>query len=214
MKVSLNIVKQLVGIELPPVDELVTRINEQLGGVEEVIDIGKKYSDAVVVRVVSAEKHPNADKLSVCLVDDGRVVEDVERNEDGLVTVVCGAPNVHADMWAIWLPPNSTVPASYDDAEPFVLGTRELRGVKSNGMLAAGDELAINNDHDGIIELTDADLPPELEGRGLAVGQDFAELFGLDDTIIDIENKMFELRELIGEQSYDLNSIESKGQTR
>lgn len=46
----------------------------------------------------------DADKLSVCLVDDGGVVADVERDENGLVQVVCGAPNVHADMWA-WLPP-------------------------------------------------------------------------------------------------------------
>lgn len=191
MKVSLNTIKKLIDFELPSVDELVRRINEQLGQVEEIIDLGAKYKGAVIVRVVSVAKHPNADKLSVCWIDDGRAVKDVERNDDGLVQVVCGAPNVHADMWAVWLPPNTTVPASYDDAEPFVLGARELRGIKSNGMLAAGDELAINIDHDGIIELTESDLSPELEGRGLATGQDFAELFGLDDTIIDIENKMF-----------------------
>ncbi len=191
MKVSLNTVKQLIDFELPPVAELVERINAQLGGVEEVIDLGARYKGGVIVRVIHTERHPNADKLSVCLVDDGGVVDGVERNEDSYVTVVCGAPNVHADMWAIWLPPNTTVPASFDDAEPFVLTPKELRGIVSNGMLAAGDELAINSDHDGIIELTDADLSPELEGRGLAAGQDFAELFGLDDTIIDIENKMF-----------------------
>ena len=191
MKVSLAIVKQLIGVELPPVDELVARINEQLGGVEEVTDLGAKYKNAVIVKVVSAEKHPDADRLTVCRVDDGGVVNDVERDSDGYVQVVCGAPNVHADMWAVWLPPRATVPASFDDAEPFVLDARKLRGVMSFGMLAAGDELAINSNHDGIIELTERDLPPELEGRGLAVGQDFAELFGLDDTIIEIENKMF-----------------------
>lgn len=191
MKVSLNTIKQLVNFELPSVDVLAAKINQQLGQVEEIVDLGEKYKDAVIVRVVSAKKHPNADKLSVCMVDDGGAVKDVDRNEDGYVQVVCGAPNVHDDMWAVWLPPNSTVPATYGGSEPFVLGARELRGVMSNGMLAAGDELAINSDHDGIIELTEHDLPPELDGRGLAAGQDFAELFGLDDTIIDIENKMF-----------------------
>ena len=188
MKVSLSIVKQLIDVELPPVDELVTRINEQLGGVEEVIDLGAKYKDAVIVKVVSAEKHPDADRLNVCFVDDGGVVQDVKRNDDGHVQVVCGAPNVHADMWAIWLPPRATVPASYDDAEPFVLDARNLRGVMSNGMLAAGDELAINSDHDGIVELTDRDLPA---GETLVAGANFAKVFGLDDTVIDIENKMF-----------------------
>lgn len=179
MKVSLNIIQSLVDFELPPVDVLVGRINAQLGGVEEVIDMGAKYKDALIVRVIECNKHPNADKLSVCKIDTG---------EKEPVQVVCGAPNVRADMWAVWLPPSSIVPASYDDKEPFVLGARELRGVVSHGMLAAGDELAINGDHDGIVDIQDADIP---EGQTLQAGASFAELFGLDDMIIDIENKMF-----------------------
>ena len=105
MKVSLNVVKNLVNFELPAVDDLVARINAQLGGVEEIIDLGAKYGDARIVRVVECEKHPNADKLSVCKIDDGGAAADVPRDENNLVQVVCGAPNVHADMWAIWLPP-------------------------------------------------------------------------------------------------------------
>lgn len=191
MKVSLNIIKQLINFELPPVDELVSRINQQLGGVEEVIDLKAKYDGAVIVRVVSCVDHENSDHLHVCFVDDGGVVPDVERNEQGLVQVVCGAPNVHADVWAIWLPPKSTVPASFDDDEPFVLDARKLRGVMSYGMLAAGDELAINSDHDGIIEITENDLPYDMNDRTLKAGMNFAATFGLDDTVIDIENKMF-----------------------
>ena len=129
MKVSLNVIKTLINFELPPVDELVARVNAQLGGVEEVIDLGAKYSGARIVRVVSAEKHPDADRLTVCLVDDGGVMPDVPRDDNGLVQVVCGAPNVHADMWAVWLPPKSTVPASFNEGEPFVLDARPLRGV-------------------------------------------------------------------------------------
>ena len=128
MRVRLNTIKQFTTVDLP-VDELVTMINKQLGGVEQVIDLADKYKDALIVRVVKCDKHPDADKLSVCLVDDGGKQPDVERDSDGLVRVVCGAPNVHADMWAIWLPPGSTVPASYDDKDPFVLDVRELRGV-------------------------------------------------------------------------------------
>ena len=188
MKVSLNIIKQLINFELPPVDELMARVNQQLGGVEAVIDFNAKYGGARIVRVVECAKHPNADRLSVTKIDDGGVVADVPRDEGGLVQVVCGAPNVHADMWAIWLPPKSTVPASFDDDEPFVLDARPLRGVLSQGMLAAADELAIGGDHEGIVEITEHDIPAGVE---LQVGAIFAEMFGLDDYILDIENKMF-----------------------
>ena len=188
MKVSLNLIKQLINFELPPVDELVARVNQQLGGVEEVIDLSAKYGGARIVRVVECAKHPDADRLSVTKIDDGGVVADVPRDDNGLVQVVCGAPNVHANMWAIWLPPKSTVPASFDDDEPFVLDARPLRGVLSQGMLAAADELDIGTDHKGIIEITENDLPG---GADLQAGARFAEIFGLDDFVLDIENKMF-----------------------
>ena len=189
MKVSLNIVKQLTGLELPPTDELVRRVNEQLGGVEAVIDVNARYKDARIVRVVQCEKHPNADRLSVTKIDDGGVVNDIPRDENGYVQVVCGAPNVRADMWAIWLPPRATVPASFDDAEPFVLSARELRGILSQGMLAAADELAIGSDHNGIIAITENDLQDST--LQLKAGASFADTFGLNDTVIEIENKMF-----------------------
>lgn len=189
MKVSLNAIKRYTEVTLS-VDDLVARINQQLGGVEEVVNLAERYSDVVVVRVVECEKHPNADKLHVCLVDDGGAVKDVDRDENGLVQVVCGASNVHAGMLAAWLPPRSTVPASFDDAEPFVLGARELRGVISNGMLASAKELAIGDDHDGIIEITENDLPKS-KIQNLKPGEKFGKLFELDDTTIDIENKMF-----------------------
>ncbi len=188
MKVSLNTVKQYVPVDLG-VDELVERINQRLGGVEEVIDLADKYKDVVIVKVLSAVKHENADKLSVCVVDDGGVVPDIERDENGHVQVVCGAPNVHGDMYAAWLPPRATVPATYDDTEPFVLEARNLRGVMSNGMLAAADELAIGTEHSGIIEIDPSEWRPyDVE---IKPGASFAAAYGLDDTVIEIENKMF-----------------------
>ena len=179
MRVSLNTVKQFIDFELPPVDELVAKINAQLGGIEEVIDLADKYKDALVVKVVECEKHPNADKLSSCKIDAGT---------GELIQVVCGAPNVHAGMWAVWLPPESIVPYTYGTADEFKLGARELRGIVSNGMLASSRELAIGDDHDGIVEIRESDVP---EGKELAAGASFSEIFGLNDTIIDIENKMF-----------------------
>ena len=188
MKVSLRTVQELNKISLPPTDELAELINMRLGGIEEIINLNAKYKDARIVRVIECEKHPDADRLSICKIDDGGVVEDIERDENNLIQVVCGAPNVHSEMWAIWLPPKSIVPSSFDEEEPFVLAARKLRGVMSYGMLSAGDELALNSDHEGIIEITDYDVK---SGVDLYPGVSFADVLGLNDTIIDIENKMF-----------------------
>jgi phenylalanyl-tRNA synthetase beta chain len=188
VKVSLNTIKQFTEVDLS-VEDLVAKINAQLGTVEEVTDLADIYKDAVIVKVVECEKHPAADRLNVTKVDDGGVVQDVERDSDGFVQVVCGAPNVSAGMYAVWLPPRSIVPASYHDDEPFVLGARELRGIMSQGMLAAADELGIGSDHDGILVIDPAEKrPSDIE---IKPGTSFAKAYGLDDTIIDIENKMF-----------------------
>lgn len=181
MKVSVNWIKEYLDFELPPIGELVVKIGAQLGAVEEVIDLGVKYKGVVVAKVVSCEKHPNADKLHVCLIDDGGVVQDVTRNEQGLIQVVCGAPNVREGLLVAWIPPKAVVPSTYDTSDPFMLEARELRGVVSNGMLASGKELAINEDHNGILEI-------DVEAQ---TGQAFAEVYKLNDYIIDIENKMF-----------------------
>ena len=102
------------------VDEIVKRIGLQLGAIEDVENFGEKYEGIVIAKVISCEKHPDADKLSLCLVDDGGVVADIERNENGLVQVVCGAPNVAADQHVAWIPPGVTVPAS-PKGDPFGL---------------------------------------------------------------------------------------------
>lgn len=188
MKVSLNTLKQYTEVNLS-VEELVLKINLQLGKVENVVDLGERYRGAVIVRVVECVPHPNADRLHVCKVDDGGEVNGAERDDAGLVRVVCGAPNVRAGMFAVWLPPGATVPASYDEKEPFVLDARELRGVVSNGMLASAKELALGDSHEGILEID----PNEWKHSDIAIepGMAFAGAYGLDDIIIDVENKMF-----------------------
>lgn len=188
MKISLNSIRALDerygcadGIVAQGVDALAAKIGAQLGAIEEVIDVGSKYQGVIIARVVSCEKHPNADKLSVCLIDDGRKAEGVERDSSGYVQVVCGANNVREGLTVAWLPPGSTVPESIGK-DPFVLEARELRGVVSNGMLASPKELALGDSHEGILEI-DGDIAP---------GTDFAEQYRLaGDYVLDIENKMF-----------------------
>ena len=186
MKVSLNWIKLMNAnygcsdsSELADVDKLIEKIGAQLGAIEEIDYLGKRYEGILVVKVVSCAKHPNADKLSLCLVDDGGVRKDVKRNEDGLIQIVCGAPNVKAGQLAVWIPPGSTVPSSYDK-DPFVIEARPIRNKTSHGMLASPKELALGNNHEGIL-LLDGGEP----------GEPFAPQLRLDDVVIDIENKMF-----------------------
>jgi phenylalanyl-tRNA synthetase beta chain len=178
MKVSLNWVRFInqkyhTAADPAPdgVDKLVEKIGAQLGAVEEVIDLGKKYEKALIVKVVECVKHPDADKLSLCKIDAGK---------KELILVVCGAPNVKAGMLAVWLPPGATVPST-DDKDALVLEAREIRGQMSSGMLASPRELALGDSHEGILEIED-DVKP---------GASFAAACGLDDHVIDIENKMF-----------------------
>lgn len=179
MKVSLNWVKEYTKVDLP-INKLVEKIGNQLGAVEEFINLGKKYEGILIVKVISSEKHPNGDKLSFCLVDDGRVNKKVKRNTDDLIEIVCGAPNVKAGMLAAWIPPGATVPSTFDK-EPFTIEAREIRGKMSSGMLASSKELALGDSHEGLLVI-DQKIKP---------GTAFAEAYELNDYIIDIENKMF-----------------------
>lgn len=172
--------------ELDDVDKLVVKIGAQLGEVEAVDRLGERYDNILVVNIVSCKKHPNADKLQVCKVDDGGVAKNVPRDADGYVQVVCGAPNCRQGLTVAWLPPGCTVPSTWNK-EPFTLEARPLRGEISYGMLASPAELGISDNHDGLLEIAAQEV-------GLAntkPGTAFKQLFGLDDTIIEIENKMF-----------------------
>lgn len=188
MKISVNTIQSVnkrygCADDIAPhgVDALAEKIGAQLGAIEEIIDFGSKFQGIIIARVVSCAKHPGADRLNVCLIDDGGMAKDVDRDANGHVQVVCGAPNVREGLTVAWLPPGSTVPESVGK-DPFVLGSRELRGVVSNGMLASPRELALGDSHEGILEI-DEDIAP---------GTDFAEHFGLaGEYVLDIENKMF-----------------------
>lgn len=194
MKVSVNALKFInehygsAGNPAPDgVDALVTKIGAQLGAVEETTNIGDYFKDVIIVKVVECRKHENSDHLNVCKIDDGGRTQDVQRDENGLVQVVCGAPNVRAGLVTVWLPPKATVPESLAKGEPFVLEAREMRGEMSNGMLASPREMTIGDSHEGILEIgldSDENVP--------APGTRFAEQYHLDgDVVIDIENKMF-----------------------
>ena len=130
--------------------------------VESVEDAGARLKDFVVGYVVSADKHPNADKLKLCMVDIG---------EAAPIQVVCGAPNAHTGMKGVFARPGTVIPAS---GEVLKVGT--IRGVESRGMLCSERELLLSDEHNGIIE-----LPADAK-----IGAPAASALGPNDPVIDI----------------------------
>lgn len=178
MIISVNWLKKFTDIDLS-IGELAELIGARLVEVEKIIDLNEKYKDALIVKIVETSKVEDSDHLNVLKINDGGVVRDIDRDSDGLIQVVCGAPNVYSGQMVVWLPPNSVVPETYDTAEPFVLGVRSLRGIVSNGMIASAKELDLFDEHDGILEVDNE----------LASGTLFKKAYELDDYLLDIENK-------------------------
>jgi phenylalanyl-tRNA synthetase beta chain len=161
MKFTLSWLKDHLDTEasLDAIAETLTRIGLEVEGIEDKAAALRPY---VIARVISAEQHPNADRLRVCQVDAG----------DGQpLQVVCGAPNACAGMLSVFAPPGTYVPG-----KAITLSVGTIRGVESRGMLCSGAELGLGDDHDGILDLP-ADAP---------VGTPYALWAGLDDPVIEI----------------------------
>src|SRR3712207_322479 len=154
MKFTLSWLKEHLdtSASLETITEALTRIGLEVEAVE---DKGAALKPYVVASVISAEQHPNADRLRVCTVDTG-TGEPIQ--------VVCGAPNARAGMKSVFAPPGTYVPG-----KDLTLAVVNVRGVESRGMLCSAAELEISEDHDGIIDLP-ADAP---------VGQPYAVYAGL-----------------------------------
>ena len=145
-----------------PVETVVDRLVMLGHDVESVENRAAALQNFVVASVVSAERHPNADRLKACIVDTGET----------RVQVVCGAPNAHTGMKGVFAPAGTVIPRT-----GAVLKESVIRGVASRGMLCSAYELALGDDHEGIIELPE-DAP---------IGASYASYAGLGDTVIDIK---------------------------
>src|SRR6185437_14992064 len=161
MKTTLGWLKTHIDLAAS-LDDMVSALAMRGLEVDAIDDRAAALKPFIVARVVSAEKHPNADKLKLCRVDIGGKE----------VQVVCGAPNAHAPMLAVFAPVGSVIPRT-----GAVLKASAIRGVESQGMLCSGYELGLSEDHEGIIELS----------AGLTVGASFASATGRDDPVLDIK---------------------------
>ncbi|MBO0736767.1 MAG: phenylalanine--tRNA ligase subunit beta [Alphaproteobacteria bacterium] len=144
---------------LDVIGERLTMLGHELENVE---NRAAGLESFTVASVVSAEQHPNADRLRVCIVDNGR----------DPVQVVCGAPNARAGMKGVFAPAGTVIPRT-----GAVLKETVIRGVASRGMLCSAYELGLGEDHEGIIELA-KDAP---------VGAPYASVIGRADTVLDVK---------------------------
>ncbi|MCA0401647.1 MAG: phenylalanine--tRNA ligase subunit beta [Proteobacteria bacterium] len=162
MKFTLSWLKEHLETDasLDQIVEALTRIGLE---VESVDDPGKKLSGFTIAYVISAEQHPNADRLRVCMVNTG--------DGGAPVQVVCGAPNARTGMKSVFSPPGTYIPG-----KDITIGKGVIRGVESSGMLCSGRELEVSEDHDGILDLP-ADAP---------LGAKYADWAGISDPVIEI----------------------------
>ena len=167
MKVTLNWLKQYVGFDWTP-EELAERLTMLGIEVEGVQKLGGEFEGIVVAQVLSKDKHPNADKLTLCRVNDGK----------GERQIVCGAQNFKAGDKVPLILPGASLPAKAGE-QPFTIKVGKIRGVESQGMMCSPQELGLPDPVDGLLILRE-------DAR---VGQPFGEYLGRSgsDVVYDLE---------------------------
>ncbi len=163
MLISLNWIKDYVNLDGIEVDELVKRFGLATAEVEGVEHKGKEIENVVVAEIMSVENHPESQKLHILKVDDG---------SGALVQVVCGAPNVRVGLKTYFARVGGNV-------NGLKIKPAKLAGIESNGMCCGGNELGIEADTTGIVEL------PE----DYVVGTNIKDILPVEDTIIEVDNK-------------------------
>ncbi|MFZ0828054.1 MAG: phenylalanine--tRNA ligase subunit beta [Verrucomicrobiia bacterium] len=168
MKVTLNWLKQYVDFDWSP-EQLTERLTMLGLEVEGVHKTGGEFDGIVVAQVITKDKHPNADKLTVCKVNDGQ----------GERQIVCGAQNFQAGDKVPLILPGASLPPKPGEKEPFTIKVGKIRGVESHGMMCSPQELGLPDPADGLLILR-ADAK---------VGQPFAEYLGRSgsDVVYDLE---------------------------
>jgi phenylalanyl-tRNA synthetase beta chain len=174
MKVTLNWLKQYVDFNWSP-EEVTERLTMLGLEVEGVAKLGGEFAGIVVAQVITRDKHPNADKLSVCRVNDGQ----------GERQIVCGAQNFKAGDKVPLILPGASLPPKPGDNEPFTIKVGKIRSVESHGMMCSHEELGLDPEaighrkEDGLLILRE-------DAR---VGQSFAEYLGRSgsDVVYDLE---------------------------
>jgi len=167
MKLPLSLVKQFTEIEYDT-ERLSREISEKICNIEEVKDISKEYENIIVGEIKEKQEHPDADKLAMYKLDIG---------EKHLIQVVAGDKTLEVGEKIAFFKPGSSIP--YSRGKESVIKVVKMRGIESQGMMASEKELSLGSDFTKVMRLESSAV----------VGQPFAEYYGLDDTVLDLENK-------------------------
>lgn len=168
MKISLNWLKNYVNFDIPP-ETLAVKLTNVGLEVENIEYLSKKYEKFIIGMIRKVQKHPNADKLTVCNVDIG----------NKYINVVCGAPNVAENQLVVVGLEGATIPRNQHDptAKSFTLSRSTIRGIESNGMICSEYELDLGEDKSGIMVIEAEDVKP---------GTELNEYLGLNDVVFEI----------------------------
>ena len=176
MKVSLNWIKKYVDIPKEITSKQIAYdVTVRTVEVEDVIDTREKFHDIVVGQIKEVKEHPNADLLRVCMVDIG---------EKDLVQIVCGGINLYEGEFVVVCKPGAEV-IWHGEGEPVVIKETKMRGVSSYGMICGANEVYL----DKIFPLKDEAEIVDLKGIKCSPGENIADVLGIADTILDIDNK-------------------------
>ena len=147
MKIVLSWLQDFINLNeynITEITQKLTDIGLEVENISKIETIRGSLEGLIVGEIISSYKHPNADRLS-CV--------DVNIGQDGNVKIVCGAPNVRVGMKCIVALPGTCIHTT--KGEDIIIRETKIRGVVSSGMLCAGDEVGINNEHEGIFELSE-----------------------------------------------------------
>ena len=176
MRVSLNLIRKYVDLPKDLTDEQIAYdMTLRTVEVDEVENAGSKFHDIVVGKILEVKEHPNADKLRICMVDVG----DAEP-----IQIVCGGSNLYVGEKVVVSKIGAEV-VWHGEGEPVKISKTKMRGELSYGMICASSEVYLSDffpteDESEIVDLKDFDCKP---------GDSVADLFGMNDTILVIDNK-------------------------
>jgi phenylalanyl-tRNA synthetase beta chain len=182
MTISYNWLTQLLPnpIPLTELSEILTSVGLEVESIEESSAIKGGLQGLVVGKIISAEKHPNADKLQICMVDIG---------SDTASQIVCGAPNARVGLTVITALPDTTLYPTV--GEPFIIKKSKIRGEESLGMLCGEDEIGLGTSHAGIVELPENLIAGSLVSTFYNIGKpDYAIEIGLTPNRMDAMSHM------------------------
>ena len=176
MKLSLNLIKKYVDLPSNLTDKQIAYdLTLRTVEVENVEDLGARFNNIVVGKIEKISAHPNADKLKICMVDIG---------EKKPVQIVCGGSNLYEGESVVVCKPGAEV-VWHGEGEPVKIKETKMRGEASYGMICAASEVFLSDffPNEGETEIID------LKGIDCRPGQSIAELFDMDDTVLEIDNK-------------------------